>query len=88
MEIDAGILYIKEHLIAGPGLPSIQGLAMGQGVWDATTTNGNGRSGGTAMLVRRPAQVLRGGRMGRGTIVIIGWTRPEPAAWCLTVQFA
>lgn len=31
------------------------------GVWDAARANGNGRSGGTAVLVRRPVQLVRGG---------------------------
>lgn len=64
METDAEILLIQEHRIAGPGLPGIQGLAMGKGwrgVWDAAQANGNGRSGGTDVLVRRPDQVMRGG---------------------------
>lgn len=54
MDVDARILLIQEHRIAGLGLPGIQGLAMSKGwhgVWDAATTNGIGRSGGTAVLV-------------------------------------
>lgn len=69
METDADILLIQEHRIARPSLPSIQGMAMRKGwhgVWGAATANAKGRIGGTTVLVRRPTQILRGGRMTRG----------------------
>lgn len=59
-------------------MPRMQGLAMGKGwqaVWDVAVSNGDGRSGGTAVLVRRPAQVMRGGPMNRGTVAVTSWTR-------------
>lgn len=78
MDTEARVLLIQEQKIASPGLPGIQGLAMGKGwhrVWDAAKANGNGRSGGTAVLVRRPGQIVRGGRIDRGTVAIVSWTR-------------
>lgn len=78
MGSDVRILLIQEHRIAGPGLPSIQGLAVGKGwhgVWDAARSKGNGRSGGTAVLVKRPVKIVRGGRLDRGTVAIASWTR-------------
>lgn len=74
METDARILLIHEHRVAGTGLQGLQGTAMGKGwhgVWDATTANGNGRNGGPAVLVRRPVQIMRGGRMDKGTTASI-----------------
>lgn len=64
METDAEILPIQEHRIAGPRLQGIQGLAMGKGwpgAWDAARAHGNGTGGGTAVLVRKPIQIMRGG---------------------------
>lgn len=78
MDTDAWVLLVQKHRVAGPGLPGIQGIAMGKGwhgVYDAAKANGNGRSGGTAVLVRRPVQIMRGGRLYRGTIAVISWTR-------------
>lgn len=78
METDVDLLLFQEHRIAGPHLPGIQGLAMGKGwygVWGAATSNGNGRSCGMAVLARRPVQIMRGGRMRRGTIAVIAWPR-------------
>lgn len=75
MDTDARIVLTQEHWVARPGLPGFQGLAMGHGVWDAATTNGNGSSGGTAVLVWRPVQIMHGGRMDRGTIAVVSWTR-------------
>lgn len=76
--IDAPVLLVQEHRVDGPGLPSAQAAAMGagwHGVWDQGTANGNGRSGGTAVPVRRPTQIVRGGRIRRGTVAVICWTR-------------
>lgn len=78
METDARVLLIQEHRVAGPGLPGIQGIPMGKGwhgVWDAATAKGNGRSGGTAALVRRPVPTIGGGRMDRGERAVVSWTR-------------
>lgn len=78
MDPGARILLIEEHRIAGPGLPGIQGLGMGKGwhgVWDAACAHGNGRSGGTAVLVRPLVQVVRGGQLDRGTVAIVNWAR-------------
>lgn len=64
MDTEARVLLIQEHLVVGPGLPGIQGLVMGKGwhgVWDAARANGNGRSGRTVVLVRRPVRIMRGG---------------------------
>lgn len=78
METAARILLVEEHRAAGAGLPGLQGLAMGKGrqcVWDAAKANGNGRSGGTAELVRRPAQIMRGVCIVTGTRAVISWMR-------------
>lgn len=69
METEAEILLVQEHRIAGPGLPGVQGLSVGKwwhGVRVAAVANSNGRSAGTAVLVRRPVQVMRVGRRVRG----------------------
>lgn len=51
---------------------------MGEGwhnIWDPARANGNGRSDGTAVLTRRPTQIVRGGTLARGTIAIVSWAR-------------
>lgn len=78
METEAHVLVFQEHRVAGPGLPGLQGVDMEKGwhgVWDAAWANGNGRSGGTAVLVRRPVHIFRGGRLDRGTKAVVSWTR-------------
>lgn len=51
---------------------------MGKG-WDGicgpAIADGNGRSGGTAVLTRRPTQIVRGGALMRRTIAVVSWTR-------------
>lgn len=64
LEMKVSVLLLPEHRIAGTGLPRVQAMAMGRvwhGIWYATQANGNGRSGGTAVLVRRPAPIIRRG---------------------------
>lgn len=61
MEIDIDIFLVQEHRIAGPGLPGVQATALGKGgdgVWYPVAAHGSGRSGGTAVLTRRPAQIV------------------------------
>lgn len=77
MDTDARALLVQEHRVAGPGLPGAQGIAVDKcwhGALDAGKANGNGRSGGTTVLARRPAQVKRRGGMDIGTIAVVNWT--------------
>lgn len=78
LDMDAHVLLVQEHRVDGAGLPSAQAAAMGaswHGVWGPATASSICRSGGTAVLVRRPTQIVRGGRMHKGTVAVICWTR-------------
>lgn len=58
---------------SGPGLRTVQGAVMTgwHGVRDAAKVNGVGRTGGTAVLVRRPSQIIRGAELGWASIAIV-----------------
>ena len=75
----AHILLIQEHRLTGPDIPGMQGLAAmagWHGVWDeAVKTFAKGRSGGTAVLVRKPLIIHRGPKVHRGTLAAVAWTR-------------
>ena len=75
----AQVLLVQEHRLIGPDIPGMQALAAmagWHGVWDAATkTFAKGRSGGTAVLVRKPLIIQRGPRIPRGTLAAIAWTR-------------
>lgn len=81
MESDADVLLVQEHGLGWLGLPGGQAAAMGKGWhgnWDPATANGNGRSGGTAVLTMRTTQIVRGGALTRWTIAAVSWTRRNP----------
>jgi hypothetical protein len=75
------VLLLQEHRQLGPGLQGLQFLARQEGwhgLWDPATTSGDqGRSGGTAVLVRRPLQIHRGQQLDRCTHASIPWTRTQ-----------
>lgn len=58
--------------------PRAQAAAMGKGwhgIWDSAAGHGSGRSGGTAVLARRPTQLVRGGALALGAAATVDWTR-------------
>ena len=75
------VLLLQEHRQLGTGIPSLQLLARHaglHGIWDPAVTQGDqGRSGGTAVLVRLPLQIHRGTTLSRATHVIVPWTRTQ-----------
>ena len=75
------ILLIQEHRHLGPGLQGLQLMARQagwHGLWDPALSNGDqGRSGGTAVLIRRPLQIHRGTTLDRCTHGIVPWTRTQ-----------
>lgn len=78
--MDGGVvtLLVQEHQLAGPSLLGSPSAAMGtgwHGIGDPAFANGNGRSGGTAVLTRRPTERVCGDTLARGTIAIVSWTR-------------
>lgn len=78
MDSKAQDIFIQEHRIAGPCMVGIQAAAMAKGwhgMWDLAEASGPGRSGGTAVLVRRPVHIFRGAAAPRATVGVICWTR-------------
>jgi len=75
------ILLLQEHRHLGPGLQGLQLLARQagwHGLWDPAVTSGDqGRSGGTAVLIRRPMQIHRGSTLDRCTHATVPWTRTQ-----------
>ena len=73
------IILIQEHRTLGASIPGLQNLvaAFGwHGVWDpATTDHKHGRSGGTAILVRKPLAIFRREAPNRCTAATVQWTR-------------
>lgn len=77
MYSDVAILLVQEHRLDGSSLLGMQSGAMGKGwhgIWGLALANGNGRSGGTAVLASGASQTVRGGTLARGTIVVVSWT--------------
>ena len=75
------ILLIQEYRHLGPGLQGLQLMARQagwHGLWDSAWSSGDqGRSGGTAVLIRLPLQIHRGSTMDRCTHAIVPWTRTQ-----------
>ena len=73
------VILLQEHRLLGPELEGIQNLGnkyRWHGVWDsAHKTKARGRSGGTAVLVRKPCIIMKGEPLSRGTHAVIAWTR-------------
>lgn len=87
MKTDADRLLVQEHRIVGPGLPRIQGLAMGKGwhgVWDAAAANG---SAAAALRWCKEASPDHAGRTdGQGYHCGARLDAPEPSACSFGLQ--
>jgi len=85
--LEGDILLLQEHCLPPTAIHGAQCLAAQQGwhgLWDAAeVTKQGGRSGGTAVLVRKPLLIYKGKDIPKATSAIVPWTRTT----CLHVFF-